>query len=153
MEQTLSLFNDGISDSGILFILVLIDTTLAVSYQIKQKQHLLSSTLLSGLLRNFVLCFMPFLVHELAAFHPRTDNVYQLIAAVLSVFIGYAVIQSILAYTALWGISYPQWLKDWLSNEIMDKENKNGDIIRIPVKEEHEGDVKDGPNEQNTNNK
>lgn len=152
MEQTLSLFNDGISDSGILFILVLIDTTLAVSYQIKQKQHLLSSTLLSGLLRNFVLCFMPFLVHELAAFHPRTDNVYQLISAVLSVFIGYAVIQSILAYTALWGISYPQWLKDWLSNEIMDKENKNGDIIRIPVKEEAKGDVKDGQDKQNTNN-
>lgn len=153
MEQTLSLFNDGISDSGILFILVLIDTTLAVSYQIKQKQHLLSSTLLSGLLRNFVLCFMPFLVHELAAFHPRTDNVYQLIAAVLSVFIGYAVIQSILAYMAMWGISYPQWLKDWLSNEIMDKENKNGDIIRIPVKEEPKGDVKDGQDKQSTNNK
>ena len=153
MEQTLSLFNDGISDSGILFILVLIDTTLAVSYQIKQKQHLLSSTLLSGLLRNFVLCFMPFLVHELAAFHPRTDNVYQLIAAVLSVFIGYAVIQSILAYTALWGISYPQWLKDWLSNEIIDKENKTSNIIRIPVKEETKGDVKDGQDKQNTNNK
>lgn len=153
MDQTLNLFNDGISDSGILFILVLIDTTLAVSYQIKQKHHLLSSTLLSGLLRNFVLCFMPFLVHELAAFHPRTDNVYQLIAAFLSIFIGYAIIQSILAYVAMWGISYPKWLMDWLSNEIMDKERKNADIIRIPVKEEHEGDVKDGTNEQNTNNK
>lgn len=120
----LNYFNDGITDTGILFILVLVDTALAMSYQIKQKQHLLSSTLLAGLLRNFILCFMPILVTELSRLHPRSDNFYQLIAAVLSVYIGYAIIQSILAYTALWGINYPDWLKKWLTQEVKSKEEK-----------------------------
>lgn len=120
----LSYFNDGITDTGVLFILVLVDTALAMSYQIKQKQHLLSSTLLAGLLRNFILCFMPILVTELSRLHPRSDNFYQLIAAVLSVYIGYAIIQSILAYTELWGIKYPDWLKKWLTQEVKSKEEK-----------------------------
>lgn len=120
----LNYFNDGISDTGILFILVLVDTALAMSYQIKQKQHLLSSALLAGLLRNFILCFMPISVTELSRLHPRSDNFYQLIAAVLSVYIGYAIIQSILAYTELWGINYPDWLKKWLTQEVKSKEEK-----------------------------
>lgn len=124
LSNLLQLFNDGISDSAILFILVLIDTTLAISYQIKQKQHLLSSTLLAGLLRNFVLCFMPFLVADVAKYYPRSDTLYQFVAAVLSIYIGYAVLQSILAYTNLWGINFPEWLNNWLSSEIKDKEEK-----------------------------
>lgn len=130
LNNLLQLFNDGISDSAILFILVLIDTTLAISYQIKQKQHLLSSTLLAGLLRNFVLCFMPFLVADVAKYHPRSDTLYQFVAAVLSIYIGYAVLQSILAYTKLWGINFPDWLNNWLSSEIKDKEEKGDEDDR-----------------------
>ena len=125
LNNILQYFNDGVSDSAILFILVLIDTTLAISYQIKQRQHLLSSTLLAGLLRNFVLCFMPFLVAGVAKYHPRSDTLYQFVAAVLSIYIGYAIIQSILAYTDLWGVKYPVWLKNWLENEIKDKTKKS----------------------------
>lgn len=124
LNNILQYFNDGVSDSAILFILVLIDTTLAVSYQIKQRQHLLSSTLLAGLLRNFVLCFMPFLVADVAKYHPRSDMLYQFVAAILSLYIGYAIVQSILAYTDLWGVKYPDWLKKWLENEIQDKTKK-----------------------------
>lgn len=125
LNNILQYFNDGVSDSAILFILVLIDTTLAVSYQIKQRQHLLSSTLLAGLLRNFVLCFMPFLVAGISKYHPRSDALYQFVAAILSLYIGYAIIQSILAYTDLWGVKYPEWLKNWLENEIEDKTKKS----------------------------
>lgn len=125
LNNILQYFNDGVSDSAILFILVLIDTTLAVSYQIKQRQHLLSSTLLAGLLRNFVLCFMPFLVAGIAKYHPRSDTLYQFVAAILSLYIGYAIIQSILAYTDLWGVKYPDWLKSWLESEIEDKTKKS----------------------------
>lgn len=124
LNSLLQYFNDGVSDSAILFILVLIDTTLAVSYQIKQRQHLLSSTLLAGLLRNVVLCFMPSLVAGVSNYHPRSDALYQFVAAVLSIYIGYAIIQSILAYTNLWGVKYPDWLKDWLTSEIQDKTKK-----------------------------
>lgn len=123
-NSVFSMFNDGVSDSGILFILVLVDTCLALSYQVKSGGRLLSSKLLSGLLRNITLCFMPALVYLLAVWHPRSDSVYQMIAVVLSIYIGYAIVQSILAYTNLWGIKYPNWLKTWLESEIKDKEGK-----------------------------
>lgn len=124
MMDWISMLNDGVADSGILFILVLIDTTLSMSYQIKSGNKLLSNKLLSGLLRNFILCFMPALVHLLALYHPRTDGIYQMIAAVLAVYIGYAIVQSILAYTDLLGIKYPDWIKNWLKTEINDKKDK-----------------------------
>lgn len=142
LNSLLQYFNDGVSDSAILFILVLIDTTLAISYQIKQRQHLLSSTLLAGLLRNFVLCFMPFLVAGVAKYHPRSDTLYQFVAAVLSIYIGYAIIQSILAYTNLWGLKYPDWLKEWLNNEIKDKTKKTN------VTKEVDGNAGSSANQQ-----
>ena len=67
---------------------------------------------------------MPALVNLLSTWHPRGDSVYQLIASILSIYIGYAIIQSILAYTDLWGIKYPDWLNKWLESEIKDKEGK-----------------------------
>lgn len=148
LNNLLQYFNDGVSDSAILFILVLIDTTLAISYQIKQRQHLLSSTLLAGLLRNFVLCFMPFLVAGVAKYHPRSDTLYQFVAAVLSIYIGYAIIQSILAYTNLWGVNYPDWLKDWLNNEIEDKTKKSHEVddkdVNAGTNPKLDGKSKDG---------
>ena len=103
-RELINIFNDGVSE-------------------------LLSSAMISGLLRNFVLCFMPALVHLLAIYHPRTDGIYQLISAVLSVYIGFAILQSIMAYTDLWGVKYPEWINNWLSGEIKDKvgkgDNKN----------------------------
>lgn len=122
-------FNDGISDSGILMILVIVDTVLALSYQLKVKQPIISSRLLSGLLRNVILAVTPSLVTALSIWRPRSDDIYQLLAAILSIFIGYAIIQSILSYVNLWGVKYPEWLTKWLSGEIESKVTKNGNNL------------------------
>lgn len=117
-------FNDGISDSGILLILVLVDTILAVSYQIKISGKITSNRLMSGLLRNITLAFTPSLVSVLSKYRPRTDGVYQILAAVLALFIGYAIIESILSYISLWGVKYPDWMMNWLRGEISSKEER-----------------------------
>ena len=117
-------FNDGVTDSGILMILVLIDTAVAVSYHYAKGNGFVSNRLLSGLIRNLILSFMPSLVTGISAFRPRADTLYQYLAMILTIYIGYAIIQSILAYTALWGVKLPSWLNDMLSQEIKDKENK-----------------------------
>ena len=122
-------FNDGVSDSGILMILVIVDTVLALSYQLKVKQPIVSSRLLSGLLRNVILAVTPSLVTALSIWRPRSDDIYQMLAAILSLFIGYAIIQSILSYVTLWGVKYPKWMTDWLSGEIESKVNKNGNNL------------------------
>ena len=129
MMNFITYFNDGISDSGILMILVIVDTVLALSYQLKVKQPIISSRLLSGLLRNVILAVTPSLVTALSIWRPRSDDIYQMLAAVLSVFIGYAIIQSILSYVNLWGVKYPEWLTKWLSGEIESKVTKNGNNL------------------------
>lgn len=129
MMNFITYFNDGISDSGILMILVIVDTVLALSYQLKVKQPIISSRLLSGLLRNVILAVTPSLVTALSIWRPRSDDIYQMLAAILSVFIGYAIIQSILSYVNLWGVKYPEWLTKWLSGEIESKVNKNGNNL------------------------
>lgn len=126
MMDFVTYFNDGISDSGILMILVIVDTVLALSYQMKVRQPIVSSRLLSGLLRNVILAVTPSLVTALSIWRPRSDDIYQMLAAILSIFIGYAIIQSILSYVNLWGVKYPEWLTKWLSGEIESKVNKNG---------------------------
>lgn len=122
-------FNDGISDSGILMILVIVDTALALSYQMKVRQPIVSSRLLSGLLRNVILAVAPSLVTALSIWRPRSDDIYQMLAAILSIFIGYAIVQSILSYINLWGVKYPKWMTEWLSGEIESKVNKNGNNL------------------------
>lgn len=124
MMNFVQYFNDGITDTGILIIFVIIDTVLALSYQLKEKQSIVSSTLLSGLLRNLFLAIVPSLISGLAFLRPRTDDIYQILAAVLSIFIGYGIMQSILSYINLWGVKYPKWLTDWLSGEIDSKIKK-----------------------------
>lgn len=126
MMNLVTYFNDGISDSGILMILVIVDTVLALSYQIKVNKPIVSSRLLSGLLRNVILAVTPSLVSALSMWRPRSDDVYQFLAAILSIFIGYAIAQSILSYVNLWGVKYPKWLTDWLSGEIESKVTRNG---------------------------
>lgn len=129
MMNLIQYFNDGVSDSGILMILVIVDTVLALSYQLKVKQPIISSRLLSGLLRNVILAVTPSLVTALSVWRPRSDDIYQMLAAILSLFIGYAIIQSILSYVTLWGVKYPKWMTDWLSGEIESKVNKNGNNL------------------------
>lgn len=130
MMNFITYFNDGISDSGILMILVIVDTVLALSYQMKVRQPIVSSRLLSGLLRNVILAVTPSLVTALSIWRPRSDDIYQMLAAILSIFIGYAIVQSILSYINLWGVKYPKWMTDWLSGEIESKVNKNGNNLQ-----------------------
>lgn len=129
MMDLINYFNDGISDSGILMIIVIVDTILALSYQMKVRQPIVSSRLLSGLLRNVILAVTPSLVTALSIWRPRSDDIYQMLAAILSIFIGYAIVQSILSYINLWGVKYPKWMTDWLSGEIESKVNKNGNNL------------------------
>ena len=124
LTDFVSYFNDGVADTGILMILVLIDTSVAVSYHYSKGSGFVSNRLLSGLIRNLILSFMPSLVTGISTFRPRTDPLYQYLAMILTIYIGYAIIQSILAYTAMWGVKMPSWLNDMLSQEIKDKENK-----------------------------
>ena len=114
-------FNDAISDSGLLYILVITDTILALTYNIKVKKSIMSNELLSGLMRNFMLSTIPLLIFWLSKFRPRSDDLYSIIASLFTILIGYGILESILAYLNLWGVKYPQWLLNILKGEINSK--------------------------------
>lgn len=125
INNLINYLNDGITDSGILIILVLIDTTLGITYAIKAKKKLTSTTMLSGMLRNLILAIMPYLVSAMQKIRPRQDDLYPMLSVLLTLFIGVAIIQSILAYCDLWGIKFPAWLENFIKDEINSKANKN----------------------------
>lgn len=126
MTNIINYFNDGIADTGILYILVIVDTVLAISYKIKENKGLMSNVLLAGLFRNVILAMLPSIITWLSIMRPRTDNTYTYIIALFSIMIGAGIIQSILANINLLGIKYPQWLMDWLSKELSNKVNNDG---------------------------
>lgn len=123
MNDFLNFFVDGVADSSVLSVLVLIDTTLAVSYWFKNGRRILSNTLLSGLLRNVVLALMPSLMQLLSTWHPNSTSsiIYPLVTSIITIHIGFAIVQSIMAYTAMWGINFPSWLEAIIKQEIRSK--------------------------------
>lgn len=121
MNEILSFFSDGVTDTSVLLVLVVIDTTLAVSYWFKNGRRILSNTLLSGLLRNVILAQVPSLMQLLSSFHPSSSIIYPLVTSIITVYIGFAIVQSIMAYTAMWGIKFPSWLDAIIKQEIQSK--------------------------------
>ena len=122
MNDFLKLLSDGITDSSVLSVLVVIDTTLAVSYWFKNGRKILSNVLLSGLLRNLFLAMTPILIQLLSSLHSdSTGIVYPLVTSIITVYIGFAIVQSILAYTAMWGIKFPGWLDALIKQEVQNK--------------------------------
>lgn len=129
MNDFLNFFADGVTDSSVLSVLVLIDTTLAVSYWFKNGRRILSNALLSGLLRNVVLALMPSLMQLLSSWHPTSTSsiIYRLVTSIITIYTGFAIIQSILSYTAMWGIKFPNWLEAIIKQEIKSKTGVNID--------------------------
>lgn len=138
LENIYTMLNNGLSDSAILMLLVLADTILAVTYNMKAQGKILSNEMLSGLLRNFLLSILPSTINLIAALVPRNDNLYNIIASMFTVLIAFAVFESILAYVNLWGIKYPSWLEKFLLGEIESKEVK-----KDKSQEVKKGDEKD----------
>ena len=138
LENIYTMLNNGLSDSAILMLLVLADTILALTYNMKARGKVLSNEMLSGLLRNFLLSILPSAINLIAALVPRSDDLYNIIASMFTVLIAFAIVESILAYVNLWGIKYPSWMEKFLLGEIESKEVKKDES-----KEDKKGDEKD----------
>lgn len=121
-------FGDAITDTGILLILVVVDTILALTYSLGTNHRFTSGRMLSGILRNVLLSVVPLGVRALALIEPRQDDLYSVLSAIFFIFIGWAVIVSILSYLTLLGLKFPKWLLNIVSGEIETKTN-------LPVKE------------------
>lgn len=118
-----------VSDSLFLLTLAIIDTVLAVAWRIKQGKPLWSNRLKSGLIFNVALSFLPQIIGVCYnQIHEPTPLLLVTLEAV-TIFIGLAQLQSILANTVLFGIKVPKWAKKWYSvliePEVEEKKDKD----------------------------
>lgn len=118
-----------VSDSLFLLTLAIIDTVLAVAWRIKQGKPLWSNRLKSGLIFNVALSFLPQIVG--VAYNQLHEPSHLLLLTIegVTIFIGLAQLQSILANAVLFGIKVPKWAMKWYSvliePEVEDKKHKD----------------------------
>lgn len=120
---------NGYTDSGVLFIMVLFDTSLAVAYRLAKHKPINSSTLISGMLRNTSYALMPMFLQALQVL--ATDDSYILydIFKLGFTVIGFlGLVQSCSANLKLNGAKIDEWLPKiydlFLKDEVEKKLNK-----------------------------
>lgn len=118
-----------VSDSLFLLTLAIIDTVLAVAWRIKQGKPLWSNRLKSGLIFNVALSFLPQIIGVgYNQIHEPSPLLLVTLEAV-TIFIGLAQLQSILANAVLFGIKVPKWAMKCYSvliePEVEDKKHKD----------------------------
>lgn len=118
-----------VSDSLFLLTLAIIDTVLAVAWRIKQGKPLWSNRLKSGLIFNVALSFLPQIVG--VAYNQLHEPSHLLLLTIegVTIFIGLAQLQSILANAVLFGIKVPKWAMKWynvlIEPEVEEKKHKD----------------------------
>lgn len=118
-----------VSDSLFLLTLAIIDTVLAVAWRIKQGKPLWSNRLKSGLIFNVALSFLPQIIGVAYNQIHEPSPLLLLTLEGVTIFIGLAQLQSILANAVLFGIKVPKWAMKWYSvliePEVEEKKHKD----------------------------
>lgn len=118
-----------VSDSLFLLTLAIIDTVLAVAWRIKQEKPIWSSRLKSGLVFNVFLSLLPQIIG--VAYNQIHEPSHLLLVTLeaVTIFIGLAQLQSILANAVLFGIKVPKWAMKWytilIEPEVDEKKHKD----------------------------
>ena len=118
-----------VSDSLLLLSLAIIDTVLAVAWRIKQEKPIWSKRLKSGLVFNVALSFLPQIIG--VAYNQIHDPSALLLLTIeaVTICIGLAQLQSILANAVLFGIKVPKWAMTWynilIEPEVEEKKHKD----------------------------
>lgn len=118
-----------VSDSLLLLSLTIIDTVLAVAWRIKEGKPLWSNRLKSGLIFNVALSFLPQIIGVAYNQIHEPSSLLLLTIESVTIFIGLAQLQSILANAVLFGIKVPKWAMKWYSvligAEVEEKKHKD----------------------------
>lgn len=118
-----------VSDTLFLLTLAIIDTVLGVAWRIKLRKPIWSSRLKSGLLFNVVLSFLPQIIGMAYNQIYEPSQLLLLTIEAVTIFIGLAQLQSILANAVLFGIRVPKRIMKWfnflIEPEIEEKKHKD----------------------------
>lgn len=118
-----------VSDSLFLLTLAIIDTVLAVAWRIKKEKPIWSNRLKSGLVFNIALSFLPQIIGVMYNQIHEPSHLLIVTLEAVTIFIGLAQLQSILANAVLFGIKVPKWAMKWyqilIEPEVEEKKYKD----------------------------
>lgn len=118
-----------VSDSLFLLTLAIIDTVLAVAWRIKKEKPIWSNRLKSGLVFNIALSFLPQIIGVMYNQIHEPSHLLIVTLEAVTIFIGLAQLQSILANAVLFGIKVPKWAMKWyqilIEPEVEEKKSKD----------------------------
>ena len=118
-----------VSDSLFLLTLAILDTVLGVAWRIKLGKPLWSNRLKSGLLFNVVLSFLPQVIGVAYNQIHEPSHLLLITLEAVTIFIGLAQLQSIIANAVLFGIKVPKWAMKWynilIEPEVEEKKHKD----------------------------
>lgn len=111
IDEIFKYLADPVNDSSVLFVLVVLDTILGVSWRIAKSKPIISNILFSGLVRNLGCACLPLILH----FFNYLSNDSTLFNVVIPLF-GFAIfcglLQSVIANAVLCGVKIPPFLED-----------------------------------------
>lgn len=125
VNQIFAYLTDGITDTFLLMILVVIDTVLGFSQAVKNNKKVTSKTLITGVVTNFILTLIPSAIFSIGFRHTANISFLNWLSAGYTVILAYGIIQSIMGNMNLLGIKLPTVIVKWLADELNDKEHKN----------------------------
>lgn len=118
-------FGNGIDETTILMVMVLFDSILALSWRITKRHHMVSSTALSGILRNILVSCLPVLLDSIRHIYHHTFYIYRFMNFIFTVIIGFGILQSIIANLELNGIRPPKFLVNFYGEQTIELEKEH----------------------------
>ena len=112
--DNINFFGAGVDQTSILICLALVDTALGVSVKLYNHKPVHSQRFMAGVLHNFLPALIPALLDFFEKMNKHTLPIYQIVSVCLFLFVGYFVIESILANAVLLGLDVAP-LKRWFS--------------------------------------
>ena len=118
----------GFDETAVLLVLMIFDSILGVSWRFRRKRFMISSTAVNGIIRNTLTCLLPSLLELIPIELDHHSLVFRIISLLISIIIGFTLLQSICANLKMNGVDLPQIIGnifgEAIQAELDDKEKR-----------------------------
>ena len=118
----------GFDETAVLLVLMIFDSVLGVSWRFRRKRFMISSTAVNGIIRNSLTCLLPSLLELIRIELDHHSLIFRIISLLISIIIGFTLLQSICANLKMNGVDLPQIIEnifgEAIQAELNDKEKR-----------------------------
>lgn len=127
-KTILSWCGTGLDETAVLLVLMIFDSILGISWRFRRKRFMISSTAVNGIVRNTLTCLLPSLLELIRMSLHHNFLIFRIISLLISIIIGFTLLQSIFANLKMNGVDLPQIIEnifgEAIQAELDDKEKR-----------------------------